>query len=143
MKSGKWMDRKAQLLAAYRRGGTAEVVREFPTFDRASVYWAISKYVSREMREAYKARYRAAQRVPITGFVQREIRAPDCASPACHRCGATAFTVLVDPRSLDGLRRCSRPSDCDRRVALGGVAMMRERETAIPAPKGKPGGWTL
>lgn len=137
MKYGKWMDRKSQLQAAYQRGGAAEVVREFPAFDRASVYWAISKYVSREMRDAFKARFGATQRAPIAGLAPREVRDPDCARVACHRCGATAFTVLAN-----GQRRCSSPRDCDRRVALGGVAQMRERETVIPAPKGRPGGWT-
>lgn len=44
---------------------------------------------------------------------------------------------------VNGPRRCSQPRDCDRRDALGGVAQMRERETVIPVPKGRPGGWTL
>jgi len=143
MKSGKWMDRKTRLLVAYQRGGAAEVVREFPAFDRASVYWAISKYVSREMREAYKARSRAFDRAPATAFAQLDAGEQGRARPACQRCGATVFTVPVEPQNANGPRRCSQPRDCDRRVALGGVAQMRKRETVIPAPKGRPGGWTL
>jgi len=136
------MDRKTCLLVAYQRGGAAEVVREFPAFDRASVYWAISKYVSREMREAYKARSRAPERASIMSFAQPDAGEQVRARPACQRCGATVFTVPVEPQNANGPRRCSQPRDCDRRVALGGVTQMRERETVIPAPKGRPGGWT-
>ncbi len=136
------MDRKSQLQAAYRRGGAAEVVREFPAFDRASVYWAISKYVSREMREQYKARSCAPDLVSPTLFAGPDAGAPGRVGIACQRCGATVFTVPVEPKSANGPRRCSQPRDCDRRVALGGVAQMRERETFIPAPKGRPGGCT-
>jgi len=142
MKSGKWMDRKARLLVAYQRGGAAEVVREFPAFDRASVYWAISKYVSREMREQYKARSLASKDAPVSAFAEPDAGAPGRASIVCQRCGATVFTVPVEPQNANGPRRCSQPRGCDRRVALGGVAQMRERETFIPGPKGRPGGRT-
>ncbi len=81
-------------------------------------------------RPVPKLRALAAEEKPLP------IRAPRLEASdlrlACLACGATAFTLPIDPRDPQGPRECRSSSDCAKRQARGGVAAMKS--APLPGP---------